>query len=103
MKLQMLSDEQPYKDSYEACSPRTPTFGLMQLFNVQGWLEADRDWSYFEKGSTAPGSVREEGEEEQRSEGNNVDPQDRDLHRNGRDARGRDADEDGDPRRRSTI
>ena len=61
--------------------PKDPNLWIDAAFNVKGWLEANRDSSYFEEGSTAQGSVREdEGEEEEHSDDDHVDPQDRALH-----------------------
>ena len=60
---------------------KDPNLWVDAAFNVKGWLEANRDSSYFEEGSTAQGSVREdEGEEEEHSDDDHVDPQDRALH-----------------------
>ena len=60
---------------------KDPNLWVDAAFNVKGWLEANRDWSYFEEGTTAQGSVREdEGEEEEHSDDDDVDPQDRALH-----------------------
>eukprot|EP00435_Cladocopium_sp_Y103_P023304 s2901_g5.t1 len=46
--------------------------------SVRDWLEADRDWTFFDEGSTVQGSIHgEEGEEEDRGEDDElVDPQD---------------------------
>ena len=39
-----------------------PHLWIDAAYNMKGWLEADRDWSYFEFGSTEDGSIRDEGE-----------------------------------------
>ena len=64
--------------------------------NMKGWLEADRDWSYFEFGSIDDGSNRDEGEgeEEDQDDDDEEDPQDRILRR--RNLEGRDREDPGD-------
>ena len=45
--------------------------------SMMDWLDADRDWSFFDMEETERGSNREEGEEEEcRSDDNPIDPQD---------------------------
>ena len=41
------------------------------------WLNTDRDWSFFDIGEREQGSVRDNGEEEDRRSDESVDPQDR--------------------------
>ena len=60
-----------------------PHLWIDAAYNMKGWLEADRDWSYFEFGSTDGGSNRDEGEgeEEDQDDDDEEDPQDRILRR----------------------
>ena len=77
-----------------------PHLWIDAAYNMKGWLEADRDWSYFEFGSTDDGSNRDEGEgeEEDQDDDDEEDPQDRILRRRNLEERERDdpGDEDHD-------
>ena len=49
--------------------------------SVRNWLLSDRDWHFFDDGSTHHGSDHaEEGEEESEGDDDDIDPQDRLLH-----------------------
>ena len=50
-------------------------------YMVKDWFQADRDWNFFDEGSTQHGSEKhEEGEEESQNEDDSIDPQDELLH-----------------------
>ena len=76
-----------------------PHLWIDAAYNMKGWLEADRDWSYFEFGSTDDGSNRDEGEgeEEDQDDDDEEDPQDRILRKRNLEERERDdpGDDDG--------
>ena len=59
--------------------PGDPEQWISAAESIMDWLNADRDWSFFDVGETEHGSVREEGEEEEdrRSDDETVDLQDR--------------------------
>ena len=58
--------------------PGDPEQWISAAESIMDWLNADRDWSFFDVGETEHGSVREEGEEEdRRSDDETVDLQDR--------------------------
>ena len=65
----------------------TPHLWIDAAFNLKGWLETDRDWSYFEVGSTEGGSIHAEGEEEESNDDDEEIPQDRILRRDGEEDR----------------
>eukprot|EP00435_Cladocopium_sp_Y103_P025443 s995_g6.t1 len=76
---------------------RDPEQWISAAESVRDWLNAGRDWSFFDVGSTQHGSNHpEEGEEEtQREDDDTVDPQDELLHRRGEDRDDGDSGSDG--------
>ena len=59
---------------------KDPLQWIDAAFLLKDWLQAERDWSFFDEGSTENGSEKhEEGEEDSHGDGDDaIDPQD--LH-----------------------
>ena len=56
---------------------REPEQWISAAESIMEWLNTNRDWSFFDIGEREQGSVRDEGEEEDRRSDESVDPQDR--------------------------
>ena len=56
---------------------KEPQLWIDAAYHVRDWLDAGRDWNFFEEGTTRHGAQYEEGEEEERDDDDDdVDPQD---------------------------
>jgi hypothetical protein len=55
---------------------KEPQLWIDAVYHVRDWLDTGRDWSFFEEGTTRHGSHWEEGEESERDDDDDIDPQD---------------------------